>query len=117
MRSGRLKKPVNKFDPSPTQRTPQRKSHPSLPTAVRNTGSRILGTMSSIAQTVRPVINEAWEKRPLGPPRHQRRESRTSTRTRAASLEKLQRTGSIKINQSIISKSGYRVESRKSKSE
>ena len=119
-RSERIKKSVNRFDPSLTPRTsrkPKNKSRPSLPTALRKTGSRILGTMSSIAQTVQQGRNEAWEKRPLGPPRHPRSESRTSTRTRAASLEKLQRTGSIKINQSIISKSGYIVESRRSRSE
>ena len=70
----------------------------------------ISGKMMSLTQTVRPVLNEAWAKRPLGTPRHPKSESRTSTRTRAASLEKMQRAGSIKINHSIISKSGYRVE-------
>jgi len=72
-------------------------------------GSKISGKMFSIAQTVRPVLNEVWVKRPLGPPGLPRSNSRTSTRTRAASLEKLHRTGSIKINQSIISKWGNRV--------
>ena len=70
----------------------------------------ISGKMMSLTQTVLPVLNEAWAKRPLGTPRHPKSESRTSTRTRAASLEKMQRAGSIKINHSIISKSGYRAE-------
>ena len=73
--------------------------------------------MSSISQTVRPVLDEAWAKRSLGPPRGPRSESRTSTRTRVASLEKMHRTGSIKINQSILSKSGYSVERGRSRSE
>ena len=112
-RSTRSSKPVNKFDQShspTTPRTHKRKSRTSLLSTVRNTGSIISGKMLSLTQTVRPVLNESWAKRPLGPPRHPRSESRTSTRTRAASLEKMQRAGSIKINHSIISKSGYRAE-------
>jgi len=55
-------------------------------------------------------------KRPLGPYRRPRDESRISTRIRAASLEKLHRTGNTKINQSIIRKSGYRVKRGSSRS-
>ena len=117
-RSERVKTPVDRFDPSsPTPRTHRKtiaKSRPSLPAALRETGSRIL---SSITQSVGPTMNEAWGQRPFGPPRRPRSESRTSTRTRAASLEKLQRTGSIKINQSIVTKSVSRVENRRSRSE
>ena len=41
------------------------------------------------------------------------RENWASTRTRAASLEKIEQTGSIKINKSIVdNKSGYKVERR-----
>ena len=116
-RSERVKTPVDRFDPSPatprkskkpgTPRKTTARSRPSLPTTLRETGSRILSS----------IINEAWEQRPLGPPRQPRSVSRTSTRTRAASLEKMQRTGSIKINQSIITKSVSRVEDRRSRSE
>ena len=123
-RSKRVKTPVDRFDPSPatprkskkpgTPRKTTARPRPSLPETLRETGSRIL---SSITQSVKPTINEAWEHRPLGPPRQPRSESRTSTRTRAASLEKLQRTGSIKINQSIITKSVSRVENRRIRSE
>ena len=51
-RSTKISKPVNKFGPSSSPRTPKRKSCTSLPSAVRNTGSNISGKMSSIAQTV-----------------------------------------------------------------
>ena len=120
----RVKTPVDRFDPTPpTPRKPRKpgtprkttaQSRPSLPATLRETGSRIL---LSNTQSVKPTINEAWEHRPLGPPRRPRSESRTSTRTRAAFLEKRQRTGSIKINQSIITKSVSRVENRRSRSE
>ena len=122
-RSERVKTPVDRFDPGletpreskkprtpRTPRTPRKttaRSRPSLPTTLRETGSRILSS----------IITEAWEQRPLGPPRQPRSVSRTSTRTRAASLEKMQRTGSIKINQSISTKSVSRVEDRRSRSE
>ena len=94
-RSGSISKPVNKFDPSPTPKTPRkprRKPEFEFTYSSEVHRKQDLGTMSSIAQTVQPVLNEAWVKRPLGPPRRQRstsKESRTSIRTRAASLEKL----------------------------
>ena len=88
-RSKRVRTPVDRFDPTPpTPRKPRKttaKSCPSLPATLRETGNRIL---SSITQSVKPTINEDWEHRPLGPPRRPRSESRSSTRTRAASLEK-----------------------------
>ena len=51
-RSSRVSKPFNKINPSPSPRTPKRKSRTSLPSAERNTGNKILRKMLSIAQTV-----------------------------------------------------------------
>jgi hypothetical protein len=54
-RSTRISKPVKKFDPSPSPRTPIRKSRTSLPSAVKSTGSKISGKMSSIARAAASV--------------------------------------------------------------
>jgi len=62
----------------------------------------------SIVKTIKSALNEAWEKtpQPMGPPSTRRRstsrESRASIKTRAASLEKLDQTGSIKVNKSLF---------------
>ncbi len=70
-------------------------------------------------KAMRSAFSEAWEKtsQPMSLPstrgRSTSKERRASTRTRAASLEKIERTGSIKTNKSLIdNKSGYTVESR-----
>ena len=63
---------------------------------------------SSIVKIIKTVFSEALEKtpQPVGLPRIRSRstsrESRAPTRTRAASLEKMQQTGSIKINKPLI---------------
>jgi len=93
-RSGRITKPVEKYDPSPRPRTPRSRTRPELPKSLRRSGS-------SIVKTIKSALNEAWENTPqrLGPPSIRRRSR--SRETRAASLEKLNQTGSIKINKSL----------------
>jgi len=80
----------------------------------------ICPNLPKIVHKVSPVINEAWEKKPQAPigalrrPRSTFRKSRTSTITRAASLEKLHRTGSSKINNSEVeSRSGMKKMEKK----
>ena len=74
---------------------------------------------SSIVKTMTSAFSEAWEQtpQPMGPPSTKRRrisrECKASTRTREASLEKIEWTGSIKIKKSLVDKKlGFTVESK-----
>ncbi len=93
-RSGRITKPVEKYDPSPRPRTPRIRTRPGVPKSLRRSGS-------SIVKTIKSALNEAWENTPqrMGPPSIRTRSR--SRETRAASLEKLNQPGSIKINKSL----------------
>ena len=61
---------------------------------------------------MKTAFNKTWEKTPqsVGPPKTRRRstsrENRASTRTKAASLEKMQQTDSIKINNLLFDTQG-----------
>ena len=97
-KSDRVSKPIERFDAA------QFKT-PSIVSKAPSSRGRAKSTLKS-------VLSEAWKDRPAPTIRDPRarsvsRESSTSTKTRAASLEKL-RTGSIKSSKS--------VESRKSSS-
>ena len=106
-RSGRITKPVEKYDPSPRPRTPRSRARPGVPKSLRRSGS-------SIVKTIKSALNEAWENTPqrMGPPPIRTRSR--SRETRAASLEKLNQPGSIKINKSLCvdKKSRYSVGNR-----
>ena len=93
-RLGRITKPVEKYDPSPRPRTPRSRTRPGVPKSSRRSGS-------SKVKTIKSALNEAWENTPkrMGPPSTRRRSRLRETR--AASLEKLNQTGSIKINKSL----------------
>ena len=106
-RSGRITKPVEKYDPYPRPRTPRSRTRPEVPKSLRRSGS-------SIVKTIKSALNEAWENTPqrMGPPSSRRRSR--SRETKAALLEKLNQTGSIKINKSLCvdRKTRYSVENR-----
>ena len=81
--------------------------------------SKVPSSGFSIVKTIKTAFSKAWEKtpQPVGPLKMRRRstsrESRVSTRTRVASLEKIEQTGSIKIKKRVAdNKPGYTVESR-----
>lgn len=81
-----------------------------------NTGSKIKARKSK-AWNIHSALKDSLERRPqwVRPPRcYTSWESLISTRTRAATLGKLQCTVSIKNNKSVVdSRSEFRVESRK----
>ena len=114
-KSARVSKPVDRFDPSPVNFS-RRLSMPSI-RASMDSSPRFRTPRSpkraSVGKAIRQVLREAWQEKPKSTVpasfkrRSSSRDSMTSTRTRAASLEKLQ-TGSIKI--------GGKTESRKSRS-
>ena len=107
-KSNRILKPVEKFDsaqfkiPSITSRVPS-----------------IRGRAKSTLKDMKSILQESWKERPtasLNPrARSTSRESSASTKTRAASLEKL-RTGSIKSSKSKVS-TRYQVENQVEKGE
>ena len=77
-RSGRITKPVEKYDPSLRPRTPRSRTRPGVQKSLRRSGS-------SIVKSIKSALNEAWENTPqrMGPPSTRRRSR--SRETRAAS--------------------------------
>ena len=110
-KSNRISKPVEKFDSAQFK-------IPSI-TSRGRAKSTIAKSLAPTLKNVKSIIQEGWKERPamLMVPRARStsRESSASTRTRAASLEKL-RTGSIKSSKSKVS-TRYQVESQVEKGE
>ena len=103
-RSSRIPKPVDRFNPSPVSLT-RKLSIPSIRTALDPSPRFRMPRSpkrSSVGKAIRQVFKDAWMDKPRSTVpaslrrRSSSRESTASTRTRAASLEKLQGTGSIK---------------------
>ena len=103
-KSDRVSKPVERFDSAQFK----------VPSIVSKVPS-IRGRARSTLQDMKSILQEGWKERPASSLRDPRersnsRESSASTRTRAASLEKL-RTGSIKSSKSKVS-TRYQVENQ-----
>ena len=96
-KSDRVSRPVERFDAAQFK----------VPSVVSKAPSS-RGRAKSTLKDIKSILQESWKERPdhtcRGPrERSASRESATSTKTRAASLEKL-RTGSIKSSKSVVSK-------------
>jgi len=101
-KSVRTSKPVERFDPSPVK-LHRKLSLPSIRPSIEPSPFRMpRSPRRTVGQSIRQVLKEAWQDKPKSnipasfKKRSSSRDSTASTRTRAASLEKLQ-TGSIKI--------------------
>ena len=95
-RSDRVSIPVERFDAAQFK-TP----------GVVSKAPSLRGRAKSTLKDMKSILQESWKERPAPTLRDPRariasRESSTSTKTRAASLEKL-RTGSIKSSKSVVS--------------
>ena len=95
-KSDRVSKPVERFDAAQFK----------TPSVVSKAPS-LRGRARSTLKDMKTILQESWKERPTPTLRDPRarsasRESSASTKTRAASLEKL-RTGSIKSSKSVVS--------------
>ena len=91
-----MSKPIERFDAAQFK----------VPSVVSKAPS-LRGRAKSTLKDMKSILQESWKERPAPTVRYPRawsasRESSTSTKTRAASLEKM-RTGSIKSSKSVVS--------------